>query len=687
MTAVDEIKQRVDIVDVISRYTPLKKAGSTYKGLCPFHEERTPSFVVFPHTGTWHCFGACGTGGDVFTFLMKKENLDFRETLELLAKETGVELHPVEGDTSHRQRNAIYKINGEAAVYFQNILRQHPGAGEARAYLERRQIDAETVERFQLGFALDGWDGLRNHLVTRGYSIEEQLAAGLIKHNRERSSVYDAFRGRVMIPIRDRQGRVIGFGGRVLGDGVPKYLNTAETLVFHKSHVVYGIDLAHRAISDEDQVVIVEGYMDVIAAHQHGFNNVVACMGTALTPDQLRQLQRYTKNFILALDADAAGQQATIRGLNQARQALARVQKATMTGGRMRLTERLAANLSILSMPEGSDPDDVIRRDPAQWKRLIGEAKPLVDFYFQVVADQLDLTSAQGKAMAVAELAPLIAELGDEIERQHYIQELSRLVQVDELTIAGRVDAAAKTIKADGRAQASGHRRPRSRTGSPPAGSLAPPPPDEWTAPWGEEDDWQPEAEEAGPTPAAQASVQRSDAPTQEDHLLAVLLQTPDLFIWLAQVATKVNVSPLGEGDFENTENREIFRTLNNFIMRDEPWDFEIFQDEIDEQLHGRLAWLTAYAAQLPPTGLMAQQEDAAKSMFRLRLKQLRAKGNQLKFLQDDAHRNGDREAMRSYDIINNQNLRDLFHLQVLLKRLREMVFDRGRRDQSANIR
>jgi DNA primase len=686
MTAVDEIKQRVDIVDIISRYTSLKKAGSTYKGLCPFHEERTPSFVVFPNTGTWHCFGACSTGGDVFTFLMKKENLDFRETLELLARETGVELHPAEGDASHRQRNTIYKINSAAANYFQNILRQHSGANAARAYLERRQIDAETMERFQLGFALDGWDGLRNHLVAQGYSIEEQLAAGLIKHNQERNSVYDAFRGRVMIPIRDRQGRVIGFGGRVLGDGVPKYLNTAETPVFHKSHVVYGIDLAHRAISDEDQVVIVEGYMDVIAAHQHGFSNVVACMGTALTPDQLRQLQRYTKNFVLALDADAAGQQATIRGLNQARQALARVQKATMTGGRMRLTERLAANLSILSMPEGSDPDDVIRRDPAQWKRLIGEAKPLVDFYFQVVADQVDLTSAQGKATAVAELAPLIAELGDEIERQHYIQELSRLVQVDERTIAGRVDAAARTIKAGDRTQSSGHRRPETHrrpppraAGPPTMGSLAEPPPDEWDAPWGEEDDWRPEIDEAGPAP--QTAAHRAPTPTQEDHLLAVLLQTPNLFVWLAQVATKVNIPPLGESDFGNAENREIFRTLNSFIMRDEAWDFEIFQDEIDEQLHGRLAWLTAYAAQLPPPGLMAQQEDAAKTMFRLRLQQLKAKGNQLKFLQDDAHRNGDREAMRSYDIINNQNLRDLFHLQMLLKRLREMVFDRERQD------
>ena len=325
MSVSDEVRQRIDIVGLISRYTPLKKAGSTYKGLCPFHSERTPSFVVFPHSNTWHCFGACATGGDAFTFLMKKENIEFREALEILAREAGVNLQDEPGDDSHRQRSLLYTLNDLAAAYFQEVLHSHPAAQPARDYLERRGIDQDTAARFRLGYALDNWNALRDHLSAKGYTVDQQLLAGLVKRHEERDSIYDAFRHRVMFPIRDRQARVIGFGGRVLDDSQPKYLNTAETPVFHKSHVIYGIDLAYQSIRDAHQVVIVEGYMDVIAAHQFGFANVVACMGTALTPDQLRQLQRLTSDFVLALDADSAGQQATIRGINQARQALNRV--------------------------------------------------------------------------------------------------------------------------------------------------------------------------------------------------------------------------------------------------------------------------------------------------------------------------------------------------------------------------
>ncbi len=324
MSAIDEVKSRINIVDLVERYTPLKRAGTIYKGLCPFHNERTPSFVVYADSGTWHCFGACGTGGDIFSFLMRKENLDFREALERLAQEAGVSLEDEEQDQDRAQKAILQDVNEAAAKYFHDVLLHHAQAAPARAYLERRKLDAETADSFGIGFALDQWSALRDYLSSRGFSIETQLAAGLLKRNEQRESVYDAFRNRVMIPIRDRQGRVIGFGGRVLDDSQPKYLNTAETALFHKSHVVFGIDRAQSAIRAADQVVIVEGYMDVIAAHQHGFENVVACMGTALTAEQLRQLQRYTNNFVLALDADAAGQAATIRALSQARQALTR---------------------------------------------------------------------------------------------------------------------------------------------------------------------------------------------------------------------------------------------------------------------------------------------------------------------------------------------------------------------------
>ena len=374
---------------------------------------------------------------------MRKENLDFREAVELLAKQAGIEITRARRGSQwaaaspdlRRQRGGRRLFRTMSST---TIRRQRRHA----VTCERRGIDHATGEQFRLGFALDGWSSLRDHLLEQRFSLELLLEAGVVKRNEERNSTFDMFRNRVIFPIRDRQGRVIGFGGRVLDDSVPKYLNTSETPVFHKSHVIYGLDLAQRAIRERDQVVIVEGYMDVIAAHQFGFTNVVACMGTALTPEQLRQLQRYTDNFVLALDADAAGQQATIRGLNQARQSLVRVRKPVVTPGGVRLEDRLGANLAITTMPEGKDPDDVIRADPQRWQAAVDAAKPLVDFYFDVVASTEDLGSARGKGLAVAELAPLIAELGDEIERQHYVQRLSRLVQVDEITIAGRVQAA-----------------------------------------------------------------------------------------------------------------------------------------------------------------------------------------------------------------------------------------------------
>ncbi len=209
MTVVEEIKERVDLIELVSRYTPLKKAGSTYKGNCPFHTERTPSFVVYPDSGHWHCFGACGTGGDAFSFLMKKENLDFREALEMLAQEVGVELDQNRDDPQRRQRALLLEINQAASDYFHGLLMNHQGAQVARTYLERRQIDEKTTEQFQLGYALDAWSGLLDHLSGRGYRVEDQFAAGVLKHNEQRNSYYDAFRGRLIIPIRNRQGRVI----------------------------------------------------------------------------------------------------------------------------------------------------------------------------------------------------------------------------------------------------------------------------------------------------------------------------------------------------------------------------------------------------------------------------------------------------------------------------------------------
>lgn len=653
MSVIDEVKQRIDIVDLIGRYVELRKAGTSYKGLCPFHSERTPSFMVFPDSGTWHCFGSCGIGGDIFSFIMRRENLEFREALELLARQAGVALE-ADQDPAQGQRSRLYEINEAAAAYFYEILQHHTGAGVGRTYLERRGINQETIANFRLGYALEQWSGLRDFLLEKGWSLDEQLAAGLVKRHEERNSIYDAFRGRVMIPIRDRQSRVIGFGGRLLGDGQPKYLNTAETPLFHKSQVIFGLDLARDAIRREDKVVIVEGYMDVIAAHQHGFANVVACMGTSLTSEQLQQLHRFTNNFVLALDADAAGQQATIRGLNQARQSLLRVQKPTVTPtGQVRLTERLNANLSIVSMPAGLDPDDVIRRNPPDWQTLVAQAQPLVDFYFRFIAEQFDLTSAQGKGLAVAELAPLIAELDDDIERQHYIQQLSRVVQIDEVTIDSRVKAAAKTSKLPTeptkrrfteRPGDSQHRPPRSPT--PPA----------HPAPW--------EATPDSGLPRQRPSDAKQKVVSQEDHLLANLLREPNLLVWLASVTARLEIPALRPDDLHSVQNQEIFKALRHYMTGDEQWDLELFQDILTPHLHGHLAKLISYSAQLPQCTLGELRMDTVQTLIHIRLEQLRIEARHLKFIQDDAARQGDMQGAKQLAEVNNQQIRELFHLQ-----------------------
>ena len=651
----DEVKQRVDVVELISRYTPLKRAGSVYKGLCPFHSERTPSFVVFPHTGTWHCFGACGTGGDVFAFVMRKENLTFREALEHLAQQVGVDIAAAEGDSKGEQRSRLYEANEAAATFYRQTLLHHPGAAEARAYLERRRIDEPTADAFRLGYAPAQWSSLRDHLMERGFSLELLLEAGLAKRSEERQSTYDAFRNRVIFPICDRQGRVIGFGGRVLDEGVPKYLNTSETPLFHKSHVVYALDLAHRIIRERDRVVIVEGYMDVIAAHQFGYTNVVACMGTALTTEQLQQLQRFTNNFVLALDADAAGQQATIRGLNQARQSLARVSKPVMTpGGKVQFEDRLGAHLFITTLPEGRDPDDVIRQDAPLWEQTVAAAKPLVDFYFDVVARQSDLTSARGKGEAVAELTPLIAELGDEIERQHYIQRLSRLVQVDELTIASRVQASARTARA-------GVDRSK-RKPEPATASEAPPP---------------------IPAPQRSETTGRYD---QEDHLLANLLANVDLVVWLAGVTDRYHLAPLQTQDWQHVENQEIFRTLQQFLSSDDPWDIEQFQELLERQLHGRLARLLAYAAMLPPRDPIVMREGIVKDILRLRLERMSGETTRIRYLQDELQRAGDLEAARSFEKVNNVYAREMAHLQRQSVRIPQELFRKMRQQEGLKL-
>jgi len=678
MSVTDDIKARIDIVDLVSRYVPLKRAGRSYKACCPFHEERTPSFVVTPDRGSWYCFGACGEGGDIFSFVMKKENVDFRDALQILAKEAGVELQQEQEDDDNREQERLYEVNAQAAHFFRNLLHRNPSAQLARAYLQKRGINTAVAELFQLGFAPESWDALRDHLLSQGYDLAFQHKAGLLKYNEERNSYYDAFRNRLMIPICDRQGHIIGFGGRVLDDSVPKYLNTAETPIFHKSSVIYGFDKAFRAIRDADSVVIVEGYMDVIAAHQYGFANVVACMGTAITEEQLRQLQRYTHNFVLALDADNAGQQATIRGLNQARQALQRVTKPVpMPNGRVRLEERLAADLRIVALPEGRDPDDIVRQDADLWRDLVNNAQPLVDYYISAVTAQTDLESAQGKAQTVAELAPLIAELGDEIERQHYTQLLSRLVQIDEQTIAHRVQAAGRSYS---------HRRTL------PAGQSA-------------RSNERPDQTAGAQNPEQSAGLLESNATSAsplgrkspakkslnpetsiERYLLAMLLAEPNLLIWLSEMTEKLEIPHLDVDDLEDIEHREIFVGLKRFLAGDELWDLEHFQESLNPGLHETLAELMLHGMELPDSDTESIREAVVKVLIRLRRERLGDVFSAINFLLQDAQENGDRQALLGYSAAINSNRRERHHLDRVLSSINRAPYGVTRTEKGVRV-
>ncbi len=445
MSAVDEVKQRLDIVEVISAYVPLKKAGRNYKGLCPFHSEKTPSFIVFPESQRWHCFGACGTGGDVLNFVMRRENLPFGEALKMLAARAGVELTPPSPaqEAEAEERRRLYDLNRQAADYFHRLLLEADEAAAARDYLGRRGLGIEAWRAFQIGYARDSWQALGDYLRAQGWRQEDIAQAGLIVE-RDGGGFYDRFRGRVIYPIRDRQGHVCGFGGRVLDDSLPKYLNSPQTPVFDKGSVLYGIDLAREAIRRAETAILVEGYMDVIMAHQAGFQNVIGAMGTALSQEQLRTLKPLAKRLILALDPDVAGDKATLRGLEAAKETLdQRVVPVPTARGIVRYETALDAELRILTLPEGRDPDEVIREDPAEWQRLVDEALPVMDYYFRTFTAGLDLNRAKDKATVAEALLPLIGEVPNGVERAHYLQRLAALLRTDERVLARQMQVIA----------------------------------------------------------------------------------------------------------------------------------------------------------------------------------------------------------------------------------------------------
>ncbi len=483
MSVIDEIKQRIDIVEVVNQYTSLKKAGRNLTALCPFHSEKHPSFFVYPEQQSWHCFGACNTGGDVFSFVMKKENTDFGEALRLLAQRAGVTIPSrFEQDTKRDEKERLYQANEAAAQYFYNLLLSSPPGERARDYLASRSISSKTITDFQLGFSPNSWEALKQYLMEKRYTEKELLEAGLIVAA-EDGKTHDRFRNKLMFPILDIRERVTGFGARVLDDSLPKYVNSPQTPVFDKSSGLYGINLAAPAIRQQNLAVIVEGYMDVITAHQNGFNNVVASMGTSITEKQVATLKRLTKNITLALDADTAGEEAMLRCVDY--------------------ENALDTEVKVLILPRDKDPDDVIKEDATMWQYLLEKTLPVIDYTFDMVTAELDLTRSKDKTLAVGTLLPIIAEIKNDTRRDHYLTALSKLTG----TSYHNLEATLSSIKPERKAQ-------------------------------------QPKAE------ALARAVRPIVSRPVEEYFLALLLQHPEL---------RNRDAGLLPEYFENSENREIF--------------------------------------------------------------------------------------------------------------------------------
>ncbi len=521
MSAIDEVKQKIDIVEVISQYATLKKAGRNLTALCPFHSEKNPSFFVYPEQQSWHCFGACNTGGDVFAFVMKKEGLDFGEALRTLAERAGVTL-PSRTATREKkeEKEEFYNINDAAALYFHNLLLNSPAAEKARKYVTQRGFTLKTIADFQLGFSLDSWEDLKQYLKEKGHTEETMVAAGLLSKS-EDGRTYDRFRGKLMFPIRDNRGRVSGFGARVLDDSLPKYVNSPQTPTFDKSGTLYGIDRAAAEIRKQDSAIIMEGYMDVIMAHQNGIANAVASMGTAITETQVNILRKLSKNLVLSLDADAAGEEAMLRTVSY---------------------ENILNNeIRVIILPEGKDPDDVIKEDISSWQILIDRAVPLIDFMFEKTTVNLDLTTARDKSGSVEKLLPVIAAISDPIRQAHYLQKMAGLVDVD----MGTIKASLSRLKATPARRRTPARQPVT-TGLPGKGASS----------------------------------------SGEEYCLALLLKYPEL---------KNQPTDLSVEYFRDSENREIYRVWQ------EATDMAELRDKLEPAVHEHLDVI--FNKSLPGTG------------------------------------------------------------------------------------
>jgi DNA primase len=598
MALVDEVKSRSDIVQVISDYVDLDTSSRQPKALCPFHSERSPSFVIYPETGSWRCFGSCAEGGDVISFVMKQENLSFPEALENLANRAGIKIEERKNEPRKKPVTGLIEANDIAAEYFFSRLKAPVGESTVE-YLADRGIDIETAKRRGLGLAPDGMETLSGHLRTRNVQARTARDAGLITR-KDDGSWRDMFTGRLTIEIRDARDRIIGYGARTLDGSEPKYLNTPQTDAFEKSSILYGLNWAGDSIRSLNEAVVVEGYMDVIAAHEHGFTNVVASMGTAVTGEQLDALTRYstaggTGTVVLCLDSDAAGEAATMRALES-------VTAELSTGRRRGLVVKVAR-------PDGGkDPDEAIRSDPDSWRTSLNEAEPLLDYLIAAKAKLHNLESGQGIADFANSVAPLIYNVSNDYDRDRYWSTTATLAGVTEQRLKSIVDKPrtsqrrSSVRRAGNRPQTVGARRISSEQ--------------------------------------ANDVIQSSAGDTLEEHFLSLLLQREDL---------REHAIAMPSEFMNESDNRALFTAWQASSRIDEI-SHEL-GEELTEKAH-RLA-----ESELPPSDQALHVEDVTQCVMRLRERHYR----RIKELQTERLKELEgEEAQELLDqsLLSNENLR-----------------------------
>ena len=610
MTAVDEIKSRMDIVDLVTQSgVKLRRSGKSYSGFCPFHSNtRTPSFVVFPESGTWRCFGQCNEGGDVFSYVMKKEGWDFTQTIHHLAERTGVVLEEQSPQTQQEDEH-LERLRGlldEAAIFYHHHLVKNPAGNHALGFLQRRGLTGETIETFNLGYALDSWDSAASHFRQKGYSEPEMIEAGLVSERQNAPGIYDRFRNRIIFPIQDGMGKMAGFGARILNpDDQPKFINSPQTPLFDKGRLFYGLYQARKVIRAQDQVVIVEGYLDVILLHQAGFNNAVSPMGTALSEDQFRMLKRFTRRMVLALDADAAGEKATLRGLEIARGAMDHSPEI-MPGpggifnprGLLRQEARLDADLRVTTLPPGMDPDEVVLKDPEEWKKIISGAKPIVLHVMDLLLSTSDLNDPKIKSGIAAQILPLIEDVPNPIEREDYRQRLARALHLDELALMAKQPAR------------SGSSRRTSR------------------------------GKEVTQIPEKVPERQGNPIRNIEAHILRLLLRQPDAVYRLDRALQQVRLTRFSVQDFEQVDHQLLIRLIIQSLEQEQMDPKQFINNNLSEDLKGIVE-----TYKKPFEGKEPESKDLILDLVRtvLRMRQIRTREgiSQLQFLQQELQEQG----------------------------------------------